>query len=41
MGGFNKYSSLGFFPFIAVASVENIYLRVGRVRQEGRMTQAN
>ena len=35
MGGFNKYLILDFFSFNAVASVDYIYLRVGRVRPGG------
>ena len=35
MGGFNKYLILIFFSFNAVASVDYIYLRVGRVRPGG------
>ena len=35
MGGFDKYLILDFFSFNAVASVDYIYLRVGRVRPGG------
>ena len=42
MGGFNKYLFLGyFFSFNAVASVDYIYLRMGRVRPRGGGFKAN
>ena len=42
MGCFNKYLFLGsFFLFSAVASVDYIYLRAGRVRPGGEVVNAN